>query len=269
MPAVQDLLADLAAEHEALDAVVRDLDPPSWELPTPADGWAIRDQIGHLWFFDGTAVLAATDAEAFARSTERLLADAAGGDDPSVAAGRLLAPDELLARWRAGRAALLEAFAGLDPRQRLPWYGPPMSAMSFVTARLMETWAHGQDVRDALGLPPEVSDRLRHIAHIGVRARPFSYTVHRREMPAVEIRVELVPPGGGSPWTWGPEGVPDVVRGDAVDFCLVVTQRRHVDDTDLVVEGPAAREWISIAQAFAGGAGTGRRPGQFRDRGSA
>jgi uncharacterized protein (TIGR03084 family) len=137
-----------------------------------------------------------------------------------------------------------------------------MSARSFVTARLMETWAHGQDVVDALGAERAPTERLRHVAHIGVGARPFSYAANRREMPDAGIRVELLAPSGET-WTWGPEGAVDTVRGPALDFCLLVTQRRHRDDVALMVEGSAADEWLDIAQAFAGPPGEGRRPGQF------
>ena len=152
--------------------------------------------------------------------------------------------------------------AGLEPRARLPWYGPDMGVASFTTARLMETWAHGQDVADALGERREPTDRLRHVAQIGVRALPWSFTVHGRPVPDVPVRVELELPGGGG-WTAGPEDAADLVRGSALDFCLVVTQRRHPADVDLTVRGPVAGEWMGLAQAFAGPPGTGRRPGQF------
>ena len=132
---------------------------------------------------------------------------------------------ELLERWRAGRATLLDELRRTDPKARVPWYGPPMSAVSFTTARLMETWAHGQDVVDALGASRAASDRLRHVAHIGVRARPFSYVTNGREVPDGDVRVELRAPSG-EVWTWN-ESATDCVTGEALDFCLVVTQRRH------------------------------------------
>jgi uncharacterized protein (TIGR03084 family) len=168
---------------------------------------------------------------------------------------------DLLRRWREDRQRLVRAAVDIDPSTRVPWYGPPMAARSFITARLMETWAHGQDVADALGVTRRPTRRLRHVAHIGVRARPFSYAVHSMEMPDAEIAVRLTGPDGEG-WDWG-ESSSDVVAGPALDFCLVVTQRRHVADTRLQIDGPAATEWMSIAQAFAGTAGSGRRPGQF------
>lgn len=256
---MQEICDDLAAEHSALDEVVARLPDPAWDTPTPAPGWSVRDQIGHLAYFDGTARLAATDPDAFATSVAALRVSP--GEDPSVATGRALAPAGLLDAWRAGRAAVLAVLRALDPGQRIPWYGPSMSARSFATARLMETWAHGQDVRDALGAAPSASARLRHVAHIGVRARPFSYAVHGQPVPPGDVRVELSAPDGER-WSWGSSET-DVVEGPALDFCLVVTQRRHPADTALGVRGPAARQWIDIAQAFAGPPGPGRQPGQF------
>ena len=254
------ICTDLAAEHDALDVLVAPLDLSSWDHPTPSVGWTIRDQVSHLWFFDRTATLAVTDVEAFDASRRALLVDPAG--DPSSPIGRAMAPDDLLHAWRADRANLLAALRVIDPSTRVPWYGPAMAARSFATARLMETWAHGQDVADALGIIRPATDRLRHVAHIGVRARPFSYATRSMPMPAVDVRVELVGPSGDT-WVWGDEASPQRVTGSALDFCLLATQRRHVADTTLVARGDAAAEWLSIAQAFAGPAGEGRAAGQF------
>ena len=235
-----------------------------------APRWTVRDQIAHLWCFDHRALLSLTDPAAFADDARWLAAN--GGAEASVALGRAMSPGELLDVWRQGRAHLLTAAADLDPSARVPWYGPSMSARSCLTARLMETWAHGQDVADALGAIRVPTDRLRHVAHIGVRARPFSYAVRRLEMPAGEVHVALRSPSGGA-WMWddpsngdGTGAAADSVTGSALDFCLVVTQRRHLADTDLVVRGPLAEEWMSIAQAFAGPPGEGRAPGQFTGR---
>jgi len=250
---------DLEAEHADLDAVVAAVDLIDLERPTPAPGWAVRDQIGHLWFFDQRAMMAASDADAFEADKALLLAP---GVDRAVEAARALDAAELIERWRTDRRAMVAVLRTLDPKARIPWYGPAMGARSFATARLMETWAHGQDVADALGVTRVPTDRLRHVAHIGVGARAFSYTTNGREVPDGAIRVELTAPGGDV-WAWGPDDAADVVAGPALDFCLVVTQRRHVDDTALVVTGPLAHDWITIAQAFAGPPGAGRQPGQF------
>jgi len=259
--AYQALIADLVDEAEALDAVVANLDEAGLATPTPAEGWTITDQLSHLAGFDEAGRTAIVDPDGFRSDLDRRLTE---GDDPIAgytAAGRAMTGAAVRDWWRTARVALVDAARPLDPKTRVPWYGPPMSAMSHVTARTMETWAHGQDVRDTLGEPPSVSHRLRHVAHIGVGARAFSYALNGIELPETPIDVVLTAPDG-STWSWGPGDAADRVEADAFDFCLVVTQRRHRDDTALVVTGPEAERWISIAQAFAGDPGGGRSPGQ-------
>ncbi|GAA4495680.1 TIGR03084 family metal-binding protein [Actinoallomurus oryzae] len=261
--ATEVLIRDLSAETADLNRL---LGPGVWDVPTPAEGWAVRDQIAHLAWFDDAAVRAVTTPEEF-RAEARAAADAGLDADALVAERRSMPGEDLLAWFRSARAGLTETLAAADPKTRIPWYGPDMGLASFATARLMETWAHGQDVVDGLreagrDAVREPTDRLRHVAEIGVRALPWSFVVRRRPVPRVPVRIELTLPGGG-PWTAGPEGAADVVRGTALDFCLVVTQRRHPADVDLAVSGAVAKEWIGIAQAFAGPPGTGRRPGRF------
>lgn len=257
-----ELRADLAAEQAALDAVVADLPPPAWERSTPSEGWAVRDQIAHLAYFDEAAALAITDPEGFAREVAAAVADVAGYEARYLARGRALAPADLLAWWRAARRRLADAAAGLEAKARVAWFGPSMGAMSFLSARLMETWLHGHDVTDALGLPRHETDRLRHIVELGVRTRAHSYALRGRTAPEAPVRVELTLPSGAR-WVAGDAQAADRIVGRAEDFCRVVTHRRHVDDTELRVTGPAAREWMLIAQAFAGLPAPGRRPGQF------
>ena len=260
MPAdLSALTADLAAESASLEEILGPLPPPRWQLPTPAAGWTIADQVSHLAYFDETTLLSITDPDRFRREAAAL---AGQGDDfpDQIAAGyRHLSAAELLAWFHTARQALLGGYASAGPDARLPWYGLDMGLASSVTARLMETWAHGQDIADALGIERPATSRLRHVAHLGIRSLPYSYTVHGLPQPGAPIRVELAAPDGGQ-WAWGPGDAADRVRGTALDFCLVVTQRRHRSDTGLTIEGPTAQEWIAIAQAFAGAAGPGRKP---------
>jgi uncharacterized protein (TIGR03084 family) len=258
---LERIRADLDAEHRALDELVRGLSEDEWNRDTPAEGWTVKDQIGHLAFFDEQATLAATDADGFARSLEVAAQDIDGFVNGPLERGRALPGGEVLEWWRRDRGAMHSAFAAVDPSARIPWYGPPMSPASFITARLMETWAHGQDIVDALRIQREPTERLRHVAFIGVRARRNSYAARGLEMPEGEVAVQLVGPGGET-WSWN-EGASDRIEGSALGFCLVVTQRRHPEDTDVVASGTLAQEWLSIAQAFAGPPGKGRRAGQF------
>ena len=260
---VAALAADLRAEHAALDAVVAPLTDEQWHTPTPSPGWAVRDQIAHLTYFDDTATTAITDPDRFHAANAELfeaLADGTTGmDEATLSWSRALSPGELLERWRANRAPLLDAATTLEEGTRVAWYGPSMGAKSFLTARLMETWAHGQDIVDAVGATREATDRLRHIAQLGVITHGWSYVNRGMDAPEASVRVELTAPSGEQ-WTWNDDATGGTIRGTAEDFCLVVTQRRHVDDTALLTEGAAARDWMEKAQAFAGGATEGPPP---------
>jgi uncharacterized protein (TIGR03084 family) len=248
MPAdMTALLDDLRAEHDDLAAVAEALD---WSTPTPAAGWTVGDTIGHLWYFDRTATTALLDPDRFTAELQTVIADPDGYVGRTEAEWRALGTD-LPRQWRETQRGLLQALADADPATKVPWYGPPMSPASFATARLMEYWAHGQDVADAAGVTRTPTDRLRHICHLGVRTRGFSFVVRGLEAPTADVHVVLTSPTG-APWTWGDAAATDRVEGSALDFCLVVTQRRLAADTALVATGPVATQWLAIAQAFAG-----------------
>ncbi|WP_372347601.1 TIGR03084 family metal-binding protein [Streptomyces sp. KL116D] len=255
LPSVFD---DLREESDELDALVARLDRERWAAPTPAPRWTVAHQIAHLAWTDRAALLAMGDAEAFAKEVEKAIAAPESFVDDGADEGAAQQPDVLLARWRAGREELQKVLRdAATSRTKFPWYGPPMSAASMATGRLMETWAHGQDVADALGVVRAPTGRLWHVARIGVRARNFAFAVHGIEAPAEEFRVELRSPSG-EVWTFGPEDAPQRVTGPALDFCLLVTQRAHRDDLAVRADGPDADRWLGIAQAFAGPPGPGR-----------
>ncbi|MFJ4533951.1 TIGR03084 family metal-binding protein [Streptomyces nigrescens] len=254
------VLADLRAESEELDALVAGLPAERWAAPTPAEGWTVAHQIAHLAWTDRQALLSATDPDGFARAAQEALAAPLTFVDEAAEAGARTPPAELLADWRAGREALQRALAERPEGGKLPWYGPPMSVASMATARLMETWAHGQDVADALGAVRPPTARLRHIARIGVRTRNFAYATHQLTPPDEEFRVELRAPDG-TVWEYGPPDAAQRVTGEALEFCLLVTQRAHRADLPSVrAEGADAERWLEIAQAFAGPPGKGREP---------
>jgi uncharacterized protein (TIGR03084 family) len=261
MADLKRIATDLSGELDELDELVSALTEEQWKTATPAKPWSVRDQIAHLAFFDDQAVLALMSPEAFAASLEQIAADVGAFMNHSVARGRSMPGREILGWWRESRAAVFDAVEALPPDQRIPWYGPPMKPTSFLSARLMEAFAHGHDIADGLGTKRAPTDRLRHVAHIGVLAREYAYAANGLPAPTEGMRVELVAPSG-EVWTWN-EDVQESVIGPAYDFCLVVTRRRHVSDTALACSGPNAERWMSIAQAFAGPPGEGRSPGQF------
>jgi len=186
---LNEILADLAAETEVLEGMLAGLPADVWDVPTPADGWAIRDQISHLAFFDEMTVLAMTDADRFRTEVDSQIAGGMDFPDRIAARFRDMPVADLHSWFRTARHNLLAECNGRDASERVVWYGPAMSLASCVTARLMETWAHGQDVADALGVHREPTARLKHVAHLGVRALPYAYAVRRREVPQAPIRV--------------------------------------------------------------------------------
>ncbi len=248
------LLADLAAEHADLKEWVRQA---GLDLEVPSDPWDVRDVVSHLLMGDRKATLAATDPAGFAAELPLVLEDPVAFLNGWLDVGQGLSSQELEAQWSLAFADLLAALAQVPDGVKLPWYGPPMSPMSAATARLMEYWAHGQDVVDALGARRAPTTRLRHIAHLGFRTRGFSYAVRGMPVPEGEVRVTLTAPDG-EVWEWGSGA--DAIEGSAEDFCLRVTQRRHRSDTALVATGPLADDWLDHAQCFAGLPTAGREP---------
>ncbi|HEX9681639.1 MAG TPA: TIGR03084 family metal-binding protein [Acidimicrobiales bacterium] len=257
-----DLLDDLGAEYDELDALLASVDEGSWDSPTPAVPFLVRDQVLHLALGEELAALAIAEPAAFQSRLVELLADVARLEQDAAVEARQLRPDDLLGRWRHHRNRTLDGLRAAPPDARVGWITGEMSVASFATARLMETWAHGQDVVDGLGWRRPPTARLRHVADLGVRTCSFSYRNRGLAVPEGAVWVELDGPSGEQ-WVWGPADAPDRVCGPVEDFCLVVTQRRHLADTSLDITGPGAGEWLAIAQAFAGPPTDGRRPGQF------
>jgi len=257
MSAAGPVVADLRAESDELDELVASLPAERWAEPTPAPGWTIAHQIAHLLWTDRVAYTAVTNEAAFAKVLEAAAANPTGFVDDAAAELAVIPPKRLLGDWRATRAQLHDGLLRVGEGRKLPWFGPPMSATSMATARLMETWAHGLDIADALGVKRQATARLRSIAHIGVRTRDFAFAINGLTAPAEPFRVELRAPDG-STWTWGPEDAAQRVTGSAEDFCLLVTQRRPRPSLDVTAEGADAQQWLKIAQAFAGPPGPGR-----------
>ena len=253
------LADDLAAETDAFETVLQPVDDQRWATPTPAAGWRVHDQVSHLAFFDQAAADAATDPDRFraelAAARERD-ADLTGDVQARYAD---MPATELFAWFQSARAELVRVLCALDPSTRVPWYGPDMSVASSLTARIMETWAHGQDVFDAFGVLHPSTRALQQVAYIGVRTVANSFVTRGLEAPTEPIFVRLHAHDGET-WEWGDTDARNRVEGDATEFCLVVTQRRNVADTALIVSGPVATQWMQIAQAFAGPPGAGRPP---------
>lgn len=260
---MQDTCRDLLDEYRDLADLCATLSPEHWQRPTAFYGWTPWDEVAHLCYFDQTALQSVTDPQGFIAGTRTLTAEMAAGKAISTLARETFAGHDgvaLLGVWRQCFEALVAELSRQDPRARLHWYGPTMSAKSFATARLMETWAHGQDIWDLMRRPRPGSHRLKAVAHIGVSTFGWTFVNRRLPVPAPAPYVELSAPDG-SLWTWGEPSAIDFVRGSAQDFCLLVTQRRHRSDTRLQWAGEGAELWTQLAQCFAGDPADGPAPG--------
>jgi uncharacterized protein (TIGR03084 family) len=257
---------DFLAESEALHAALVGSDRARWTEPTQFKGWTIEQVIRHLKFWNAMTILQlddeprllATLAEVTAAPSIRAYED--GVDDE--------AGDALLESWIAGARDAADAFADVDPKRRLKWAGPEMSARSSMTARLMETWAHGQEVFDHLGLAREETDRVKGICFLGVQTYGWSFANRGETAPDPPPYVSLTAPSGDV-WAWGDPASPSRVEGPAVAFAQVVAQTRNIADTDLKAVGEAAERWMAVAQCFAGPPNDPPAPGtRFRRPGA-
>ncbi|WP_307804674.1 TIGR03084 family metal-binding protein [Streptomyces sp. VRA16 Mangrove soil] len=249
VPEVDDagVLSALVAEGDELDALVAELD--DWSIPTPAPGWTVAHQMAHLAWSDTNVLRALRTPDAFGAELRRAEAEGSAYADRAAAAGAAAPRPVLLDQWRTGRAELAAALRDTPWDHAFPWYMSKVTPALMTPLRLMETWAHGQDVFDAVGVPHPPTDRLRHVASLGVSGRALSFAAVGLPEPAAPFRVELTAPDGRT-WVWGPEDAAQQVRGDAMDFCLYVTRRRSWSGTALTATGEDAQKWLESARVF-------------------
>lgn len=250
MKQIDDFLSEVAE----LAAVLAPLDENAWDTTTQFKGYTVNDLLRHLHQGDTLALTSAESPAAFeALAVERRRRRAAGLSPRDEARQQFghLAGGRLLDTWTTTARRLADRLSELGPDARLKWAGPDMGVRMFVTARQMEVWAHGHDIYDVLGLDRQATDRLENIAVIGVRTFGWTYANRGMPVPAAVPNVRLTAPSGAL-WEWHPGSAAGSVTGAALDFCQVVTQVRNVADTTLVVTGDTAREWMSMAQCFAG-----------------
>jgi len=259
---LQDVITALTADGEDVDRLVKDLDAAQWALPTPAPGWTVAHQVAHLAATFRMAGLAASDPAAFGAMAAKLSPDFAANVDYALSAFVNDPPEVLLSRWRAERDAAFKALAAVPADQVVPWLVRPLPPAILACAGMMELFGHGQDIADALGAQRTHTDRLHYLVAFAVRTWDFGYLARELPTPDVEFRFEITGPSGAV-WEFGPADAANRVTGPAVDFCLLVTRRRHHSDLAVTATGPEATAWLEIAQAYRGPAGEGREPGQF------
>jgi len=252
---MKEIVADLQAEREDLDRFLSTLTEEMWDLPTLAEGWTVRDSVAHIAHIDDAAIL-------LIRGDNSPLEEAAsadGLDTIGLKKRSSVNPADMLSWLRQSGTTMMSDLLKCDPKDRIPWFALPMGARSFATARLMETWAHGLDCYDAVGVEPVDTDRLRHTALLACMARPYAHEVNGLPPPTRPVRLKLRLPSG-TLWTHGPEDAVDVVSGEAGEFCRVAVRRRHWKDSHLTVVGDEAQQFVEIAQTYAGPPGSGRKP---------
>jgi uncharacterized protein (TIGR03084 family) len=245
---------DFRDESLALHALLAAQGDAVFGLETQFKRWTVDDVLLHLHFWNVAADLSLQDTAAFeafyAPVAETLMRGEPLRSFESAWVGHARGP-VLLEVWRAQVLAMTDRFAAADPRKRLAWASLAMSARSSISARLMETWAHGQAIWDTLGLERVDTDRIRHVAVLGVNTFGWSFASRKLPVPPQPPHVRLVAPSGAV-WTWNPPSETDLVEGPATAFCQVVAQTRNVADVGLRVVGETARAWMAIAQCFAG-----------------
>jgi uncharacterized protein (TIGR03084 family) len=226
-------------------------------------GWTPWDVVAHLHYFDRVSMTSLEGEDAFAPERRKLIeAIAAGRTNKELGRETFagMGAAELMQAWQTTAHALADALGASDPKRRLPWFGPDMGVQMFTTARYMETWAHGQEIYDLMGVTRSYDDRIQNIATIGVKTFGWTFVNRKREIPGPPPYVRLVAPSGAV-WEWNEPSETECVRGSAVDFCHAVTQGRNVADTALEVKGAVATAWMQIAQCFAGGPVDPPKPG--------
>lgn len=245
---------DFRQESRALAAAIEPLKGGDFSHATLFKSWTINDVLGHLHMFNVAAERTLESGAAFEAFFAPILQGLNRGQTLLQTQGPWLdglAGRALFEAWREGAERLADAYAKADPKQRVKWAGPEMSALSSITARQMETWAHGQAVFDLLGLEREEQDRVRNIVHLGVSTFGWTFINRKEPVPEPAPYVRLTGPSGAI-WEWNAPQDGNCVEGSAVAFAQVVTQTRSIADTDLRTQGDTAKRWMELAQCFAG-----------------
>ena len=244
---------DFLDESEGLYGAIASLSDAAMERPTTFKGWSINTVIRHLHTWNWAADLSLRDGDGFKAWFADIQSSVTGGKLTDFEQQWLngLAGGKLLQVWRESYREVAARFGVADPSMRVKWAGPDMSVRSSVTARLMETWAHGQEIYDALGVVRKNADRIRNIVVLGVNTYGWTFMV-RGEQPLEPAPYLKLTAPSGELWTYNSPSEIEVIEGLAEEFCQTVTQVRNIADTSLVVSGPNAQNWMSKAQCFAG-----------------
>ncbi len=245
---------DFRTECDVLAEALDPLSDQDFETETLFKRWTLHDVIAHLHIFNWAADASIHRPEDFRSFMTGLREPRAGGRSMRQITDDWFDGDRnraVFERWRDYYPQVCERLDGVDPKLRVEWAGPSMSVRSSLTARQMETWAHGQEVFDALGRDRRETDRIKNIVVLGINTFGWTYNVRKLEVPKTMPHLRLVSPSGAT-WEWNETESANRVAGSALEFCQVVTQVRNIADTRLQLEGDVAKEWMGMAQCFAG-----------------
>src|SRR6056300_1253078 len=253
---------DFKEESDALYGLLSTLEDADFAQPTQFKGWTLNDVLEHLHMWNWAANESHADEANFVAFLQDVMGSAADGGMKAYERKWIngLSGRALLEAWHTFYTDMSARFTQIDPKKRLKWAGPDMSARSSISARLMETWAHGQEVFDHLGVVRQDADRIRSIAVLGTNTFNWTYERRKQTPPGPMPYVRLTAPSGDI-WEFGEPSDAERVDGNASEFCQVVTQVRNIADTQLQVTGVVAQDWMSKAQCFAGGPETPPAPG--------
>ncbi len=245
---------DFLEDSRQLLTLMQDKSKAHYSKQTQFKNWTINDVIGHIHIFNFAANLSLTAPKKFLEFILPIKMVISNGCSSLEVQKTWLAGasgPELLEKWWSEVEKVSYNFSHVDPKQRLKWVGPDMSARSSITARQMETWAHGHEIFDVLGKERVEHDRIKNIVHLGIATFEWTFKNRRLPIPRKVPFVKLLSPSGKS-WEWNTPSETSRIEGTATDFVSVVTQTRNVLDTDLKLTGKVAKQWLSIAQCFAG-----------------
>lgn len=257
---------DFLSESQTLFTLASTMDEAQLAGATLFKNWTVNEILRHLHVWNTMAFWQIDNETKLADTLTALMTAMGAGKtlrDFEAAFTDGLAGGALVAAWRAQAEKTATAFSDVDPKRRVKWAGPDMSARSSMTARQMETWAHGQAIFDLMGVEREETDRIRNIVVLGVNTFRWTYMVRSETPPETMPHLALTAPSGAL-WTFGEENDEERIEGLASEFCQVVTQTRNIADTALNVAGETAQDWMSKAQCFAGGVETPPPPGARR-----
>jgi uncharacterized protein (TIGR03084 family) len=255
---MREILSDLVAEQQALDQFLQGIHERDWKRKTSARGWTIMDTVNHLAYSETFGARAIVEGQAFIDAAA--ITDIDEWADRGVRQGKGKRYQEVIEWWRNGRASVVDALSRMTTDDRVAWLVNDVGAKTFATLRLMETWAHGLDIKDAMadkirpveeGEDDPLADtpRLRHVAWLAHRMLPYAFRQAGEAFPESGIRVELMGPRYAR-WVYGPPEAPDVIKGVASEWCRVAVHRLDVAYTGLKAIGDGAETALRIVRAY-------------------